>query len=373
MAEIHPLTMPKWGLAMTEGMVAAWHVEEGADIKAGDEIMDIETSKITNVYESPVAGTLRRRIVVDDRAVPVGALLGVVAEGAVEDAEIEAFVTRFEEEFAAHAAEAEAEEALEPESVEVAGRALRYLKMGEAGGVPILLIHGFGGDLNTWMFNQPGLAETHTTYAVELPGHGGSSKQVGDGGFQGMAEAMLGFLDAMRIERAHLVGHSLGGAIGFQLAIQHPDRVASVTGICPAGLGPDINMDYVTGFVAAGRRKQMKPVLELLVHDPALVTRDMIEEVLKYKRLDGVTQALDAMAGAIFAGGRQAMDLASDLTRATAPIQVIWGADDQIVPADHAENRPDGIDLHLLPETGHLAHMERASEVTKLMGDFGGD
>ena len=60
---IRPIVMPKWGLAMQEGMVAKWLVEEGAEIRSGDEILDIETSKIANVYESPVAGPLRRRLV----------------------------------------------------------------------------------------------------------------------------------------------------------------------------------------------------------------------------------------------------------------------------------------------------------------------
>ena len=63
-------------------MVAAWPVEEGDTIAKGQEIMDIETTKIANVFESPVAGMLRRRLVDDGETVPVGALLGVVADDA---------------------------------------------------------------------------------------------------------------------------------------------------------------------------------------------------------------------------------------------------------------------------------------------------
>ncbi len=75
--------MPKWGLAMEEGILARWAVDEGAEIAAGQEIMDIETTKIANVFESPVAGVLRKKVVKEGETVPVGALLGVVAEPGV--------------------------------------------------------------------------------------------------------------------------------------------------------------------------------------------------------------------------------------------------------------------------------------------------
>ena len=130
---IKPIVMPKWGLAMQEGMVAKWLVEEGAEISGGDEILDIETSKIANVYESPVAGPLRRRLVGEGETVPVGALLGVVADSSVSDADLDAFVARFQEEFAAHAAEASAA-APEPETIEAGGRRFRYLALGEGEG-----------------------------------------------------------------------------------------------------------------------------------------------------------------------------------------------------------------------------------------------
>ena len=69
--EIKALTMPKWGLAMTEGAVTSWLAEDGADLSEGDEILEIETTKITNVYESPMSGTLRRRMVEAGQTVPV--------------------------------------------------------------------------------------------------------------------------------------------------------------------------------------------------------------------------------------------------------------------------------------------------------------
>jgi pyruvate dehydrogenase E2 component (dihydrolipoamide acetyltransferase) len=364
--QIKPIVMPKWGLAMQEGMVAKWLVEQGAEIKAGDEILDIETSKIANVFESPVAGPLRRVVVGEGETVPVGALLGVVADSSVSDADLDAFITRFQEEFAAHAADAEAT-APEPETVEAGGRRIRYLGLGEGDGVPIVLIHGFGGDLNNWQFNQEALAVGRATYALDLPGHGGSTKDLGSGPVDvgALADAVLDFMDAKDIAQAHLVGHSLGGAVALHMALSHPGRVASVTAICSAGLGPEINMAYVDGFMAAKRRKQLQPVLEMLVADPEMVSREMIEDVLKFKRLDGVEAALGRIIEGTFASGRQAFQLTGRLGELTVPVQVVWGRQDRIIPVRHSEGLPSRIHVHVFDDAGHMVHMEKAAQVNE--------
>jgi pyruvate dehydrogenase E2 component (dihydrolipoamide acetyltransferase) len=367
---IRPIVMPKWGLAMQEGMVAKWLVEEGAAIEAGDEILDIETSKIANVFESPVAGPLRRVVVGEGETVPVGALLGVVADDSVLDTDIDAFIAGFQEEFAAHAAEVGAA-APEPETVEAGGRRIRYLALGDGESLPIVFIHGFGGDLNNWQFNQEALAEGRATYALDLPGHGGSTKDLGDAADVGaLAAAVLDFMDAKGIAKAHLVGHSLGGAIALDLALNHADRVASVTAICSAALGPEINMDYIDGFMQARRRKQLQPVLEMLVADPQMVSREMIEDVLRFKRLDGAEAALNRIADATFAGGRQALELTARLGEIRAPVQLIWGRQDRIIPAGHAEGLPESVRVHLLDDAGHMVHMEKAAEVNDLIKAF---
>jgi pyruvate dehydrogenase E2 component (dihydrolipoamide acetyltransferase) len=364
---IQAITMPKWGLAMDEGMVTIWLVEEGAPVAAGDELLEIETTKITNVFESPAAGVLRRRLVGEGETVPVGALLAVVAGDGAAEAEIEAFVERFRAEFAV-AAEASAESAaVEPESVEAGGRPINYLRAGTGEGLPIVLVHGFGGDLNNWLFNQPVLAERHTVYALDLPGHGRSAKDVGAGDLAFLSGTLAEFLGALRVERAHLVGHSLGGAVVLALALDHPRRAASLTLISPAGLGPEINRSYVAGFVRAARRKEMKAVLQMLFADPGLVSRDLVEDVLKYKRLDGVAAALESIARAAFPNGRQAVVMADHLGELAVPTQVIWGRRDQIVPPAHAEALPAKVALHMIESAGHMAHMEAAGEVNRLI------
>jgi pyruvate dehydrogenase E2 component (dihydrolipoamide acetyltransferase) len=296
----------------------------------------------------------------------------VVADSSVSDADLDAFIARFQEEFAAHADEAEA--APEPETVDAGGRRIRYLALGEGDGVPIVFIHGFGGDLNNWQFNQEALAAGRATYALDLPGHGGSTKDLGAGPVDvtALADAVLDFMDAKGIAKAHLVGHSLGGAIALHLALSHGDRVGSVTAICSAGLGPEINMAYVDGFMAAKRRKQLQPVLEMLVADPAMVSREMIEDVLKFKRLDGVETALNRIIENTFAGGRQALQLTGRLGELTVPVQVIWGRQDRIIPVRHSQGLPSRIHVHVHDDAGHMVHMEKAAEVNQLIEALGG-
>lgn len=364
------ITVPKWGMAMEEGTVTAWHVAEGGSVAEGEEVLDVESTKIANAIEAKAGGVLRRRVADVGQTLPVGALLGVIAPAEVADDEIESFVSGFVVEAAD---EGGAEAGPQPRTLEAGGRTLRYLVDGDepaaakaGGGTPVLLIHGFGGDLNAWMFNQPVLAAGRAVYALDLPGHGGSTKDVGDGSVATLAEAVVGFMDAAGLERAHLVGHSLGGAVALHVALGQAHRVASLTLIAPAGLGPEINGAYIEGFVAAQRRKDMKPLAEQLFADPALVTRQMVEDILKAKRIDGADAALATLAAASFPGGRQAVIDAGRLADLALPVQVIWGEADAIIPARHAGALPGAV-VHLLAGVGHMAMMEASGRVNELI------
>ena len=362
------LGMPKWGLSMTEGKLLDWLVEEGAELAVGDEVAEVETEKISGVVEAPAAGVLRRRVAEEEQVIPVGGLLGVIAGAEVSDEDIDRYVADFEASFVP-GEEGEEGAGPQPETVEVAAGALRVLEQGEGDEV-IVLLHGFGGDLGNWMFNAEALAGGRRVLAIDLPGHGGSTKDVGAGDLDALTDAVTQVLDARGVERAHLAGHSMGGLVAAALAVRAPDRVASLALIAPVGFGEEINAEYIDGFIAARTRRELKPVLALLFSDPGLITRQLVDDVLRYKRLDGVDDALGTLASSLFPRGRQARMIAPELGDAGVPVLVVWGAEDRVLPASGAERAPAGARVEVLEGRGHSPHMEAAGDVNRLLEEF---
>lgn len=359
---IRTITVPKWGLTMEEGKVVTWLVDEGDAVSTGDEVLELETSKIANVVEAQESGTLRRIVAGPDEELPVGALLGVLAEVDVSDEDISAFITAFQENFVPEET-SEDTSAAEPHYAEIGDFRLAWNVSGQTDSdtTPVLFIHGFGGDSNSWLFNITALSADRPAYVIDLPGHGKSSKTVGDGEIKTLANTISGFLDSINVKNVHLVGHSLGAAIALEFAAKNEPRIASLTLIAPAGLGNRINEDFLKGFTDANSRREMKAAMTCLFADKALVTRDLVDETLKSTRIDGAREALQKIAAACFEGGVQKTRYDDFLANTSLPTLIIVGENDEIVPV------PERQAPHIIKHAGHMPHMEQAHEVNELI------
>ena len=358
---IVPVTMPKWGLSMQLGKITAWVVAEGDEVSVGDDLADIETEKINGTLEAADAGTVRRIVARVGEDVPVSGTIALIAPADVTEEELDAAVEQARAVIDAGVPEGAA--APEVLTADAGGRKISYAGDGTDGDV-ILLVHGYGGDRNSWLFLQEPLAAKYRVYALDLPGHGTSAKDVGDGSAGVLADAVVAVLDALGAARAHLVGHSMGGAVALAAAARDPGRIASLTLIAPSGFGPAINAGFLRGFADAQTRRELKPVVGELFADESLVTRQLVDDLLAYKRLDGVDEALHVLLGALLDGDAQRADSAAALAAmgGAVPVGVVWGAADRVIPSAQAESVAGAV-RYLVDGAGHMPHMEKPAEV----------
>jgi pyruvate dehydrogenase E2 component (dihydrolipoamide acetyltransferase) len=358
--------MPKWGLSMRSGKITEWLVVPGDTVAPGGDLADIETEKITGTLEADSGGVVRRVIAKVGEDVPVGAAIALIAPAGVPDSVLDALALEARAVIDA-GVPADSEGGPAVETVSVGGRKVAYAGAGDSGDV-VLMVHGYGGDRNSWLFLQSPLADRYRVYALDLPGHGTSAKDVGDGSVDLLADAVLGVLDAVgAAEPAHLVGHSLGGAVVLAAAARAPGRVASVTLFAPAGFGRPINADYIRGFAAASTRRELKPVVGQLFADEQLVTRQVVDDLLAYKRLDGVSEALGLLAQTLLDGDEQRIDSFASLRAVggAVPVTVVWGGADRVIPpsqASAAASAAPGAVVQVIDGAGHMPHMERPAE-----------
>ena len=360
---IKAITVPKWGLSIEEGELLSWLVAPGDKIGLGQEIAEIETTKITGTVEAQVAGILRKLVAQEQQVLPVGALMAVVTDGDESEQEIDEFIVGFQS--------AEIESLHNSVSKEVVsgrvaldGVEIFYLdyqaEQGDQAKLPLLLVHGFGGDSGNWLFNAEKLASNRRVVAIDLPGHGQSSKGVIDGTIVGLSKTLRLFLDHLELPRIQVMGHSLGAAVALQLALTESKRVAGLVLICPALMGKAVDPEYLNSFIHERTKKQMKPLLQQLFADSALVTNEMVENLLRYKRLDGVDSALQTIAAASLLQGETAFD-ADEVERLDKPVLLIWGEQDNVLLEGDTSaviRRPTA--EYWIKHSGHMPHLENS-------------
>jgi len=368
--DLFALTIPKWGMAMTTGTVLDWLVVEGDKVEKGDEVLEVESDKIAGVVESNYSGFLVRVLAAPGDELPVGGLLGVLAKSDVSPDLVDAFINHFLENFTPEVPGAiDDVAALE---VYVGDTRIAYQHSPAPDGnncLPILFVHGFGGDQNSWLFNTVELGSNRAVYALDLPGHGGSAKTVDDGTLKELAGIVSAFIVAIGVPKIHLVGHSLGAAISLELCKLTPGQVASLTLLASAGEGTLVNRDYIEGFVGAKRRKEIKPLLQQLFSTPELVNRDMVEGVLRAKRIEGAESCLQIIAEASLLKPVSTPTCES-LGSVNTPIQIIWGREDKIADVSQTDKLAERLDVHIIENAGHMVHMEAAATVNGLIAAF---
>jgi pyruvate dehydrogenase E2 component (dihydrolipoamide acetyltransferase) len=244
-----------------------------------------------------------------------------------------------------------------------------WLRRGE--GAPIVFLHGFGADLNGWRPVHRLLPETRPALAIDLPGHG--LTPLGENAsFEALVEAARAALADEGVSAAHLVGHSLGGAVAVALAHRPDVKALSLMLIAPAGLGEETNAAFFEGFLQADAEASLTPWLRMLVVDPAALGSALARTTLRQRRERPLVVEQRRLAEAILAGGRQVFDVRGLLAAPKAPTKIVFGLEDCITPPHHAEGLSGLIALHRFPRVGHMPHLEARYEIARLIEELAG-
>lgn len=238
-------------------------------------------------------------------------------------------------------------------------------------GQDLVLIHGFGSDRLSWAGTSPALMEVAQVHSLDLPGHGDSlAADAGDGSARALAQAVAAAIDAHGLGKVHLVGHSLGGSIAMLLALDQPERVRSLSLLAPAGLGRGIDHDFLARFPELSTKEEAEALLQKLVSKPLLINRFTIARVLDQLARPGAREALRSIARGVEVHEEQLGEGAVRIAATAIPRLTIFGATDTINPPDGAALARFGGRSVVLPEAGHLPHVEAARQVNAELASF---
>lgn len=235
----------------------------------------------------------------------------------------------------------------------------------EGQGTPIVLVHGFGAELASWRPLLSEIPADRPVFAMDLPGHG---KSIGCAAqsFDDLVAQVEQALADNGISAAHLVGHSLGGAVAAAVASGIRVEAASLLLISPAGLGPEIS-SFAENFARATQPAAVASWLRELVHDQANLTDGFIRTVAREREDGRLAAAQTRLASAIFGGGAQGFSIRAELTRLGCPVCIVFGLEDKVIPWRQALGLPGMIGLHLFQQTGHMPQLEQREAVGRIL------
>tara|TARA_R110002051_G_scaffold325041_2_gene425407 strand:- start:1236 stop:2147 length:912 start_codon:yes stop_codon:yes gene_type:complete len=263
----------------------------------------------------------------------------------------------------------------------------RTIYLQEFGNGPaVLMLHGGGPGANgmsNYSRNVDALSDRYRVLVPDMPGFGASTKGLDQSDLFGdLAQTMVGLLDALNIERSHVVGNSLGGACALRMALEVPDRIRRLVLMGPGGIGttrglPTEGIRQLIGYYKGdgpSREKIRNFIREYLVYDGSLVSDDLIE--VRYQAsLDPEVIASPPLQGPKSLDAAVKMDLTRDkrLKTLAHPTLILWGREDRV-------NKPSGgrslsrklrnCDLYEFANTGHWVQWERADEFNAVVLAF---
>ena len=265
------------------------------------------------------------------------------------------------------------------------GHRVCYRSTGE--GSPIVLIHGITSSSSNWAAVAERLAEHYTVLAPDLVGHGESAKPRGDYSMGSFASGVRDLMVALDIQRATIVGHSLGGGVAMQFAYQFPELAERLALVSSGGLGRGVH-----SFLRAATLPGSELVIPLLASRRVIAAGRAVGRALDrvgvklgndvVEMARGHASLNDPETRAAFVHTlRASIDPAGQRVRATdrlylatrLPLLIIWGARDRIIPLAHglrAHELVPGSRMEVFERSGHFPHLDEPERFAQTLRDW---
>lgn len=257
------------------------------------------------------------------------------------------------------------------------------LHYNEAGsGDTVIMLHGGGPGAAGWSNfsrNVDAFSEHYRTILLDCPGFNKSDAVVADKPRDVLnAEAVKGLMDELGIEKAHLVGNSMGGATALSFALAYPERLDKLVLMGAGGGGQSLfspmPLEGIKLLVALYQNPSfelLKKMIQVFVYDPSLMSDELIQG--RYENMMRKPEHLENFMKSIANAPKIVTDFSTRMSEVKARTLVIWGRDDRFVPLDHGLKFLWGIpdaDLHVFSKCGHWAQWEHAEKFNKLTLSF---